>query len=170
MGIDLLRNATQSASDHRSIKTGGLVVKSSEKRQFGHVHHIGIVVPKVSYDELVRNLCQWFDGDIVDAGQDEPLDIAWTWVPGPGDILLEAVAPRSSQETAITRFLARTGGGLHHVSFETPELSGCAELMNDRGAGTLAHAANHGGWAEFFLDPNIVGGARLHWMQSVESD
>ncbi|WP_375001428.1 VOC family protein [Aeromicrobium sp. CTD01-1L150] len=133
------------------------------------LHHIGIVVPAPRYDDLVRGLSRSFDGDVVDSGEDEALDIVWAWLPGPGGVLMEAVAPRSNATTAITRFLDRTGGGLHHVSFETDRLDTCAELLAGRGASTIGHHPDHGGWAEFFLAPSAVGGARLHWMQRVSS-
>lgn len=132
------------------------------------LHHIGIVVPAAGDARLVRDLSGWFGGAVVDEGEDEELDVHWTWVGGPGGVLLEVVAPRLSRRTAITRFIARTGGGLHHVSFETSDVGACARLLHDRDAVTVGHHDDHGGWAEFFLAPDQVGGARLHWMQAVE--
>lgn len=131
------------------------------------LHHLGIVVPKEGYAALLRGACRWFDSDIVDEGEDDELDIHWAWVNGPGGVLIEAVAPRSGHRTAITRFLARTGGGLHHVSFETTALTSCAGLLHERDAVTVGHREDHGGWAEFFMAPDQLGGARLHWMQAV---
>lgn len=131
------------------------------------LHHLGIVVPPEGYDALVRGMCEWFGGEIVDGGEDDELDITWAWVNGPGGVLIEAVAPRSDRRTAITRFVARTGGGLHHVSFETTSVASCARALHERDAVTVGHRDNHGGWAEFFMAPDQLGGARLHWMQAV---
>lgn len=135
----------------------------------GALHHIGIVVTAGEYELLVASLCQWFCGGVVDSGEDDPLDIRWAWVTGPGGLIIEPVAPRSSSETPITRFLARTGGGLHHVSFETHQLGSCSALLEHRGAPTVGHNPDHGGWAEFFIAPDQTGNALLHWMQRVQS-
>ncbi|OUZ11163.1 hypothetical protein BHE97_04740 [Aeromicrobium sp. PE09-221] len=131
------------------------------------LHHIGIVTTKDDHVRLVRNLVEGLGGEVEFEVEDEPLDVLATWVPiGPG-LRFEVVSPRSEAPTPITRFLAKAGGGLHHVSLETEEIGVCRELVTASGMRTVGENDDHGGWAEFFLDPSQTGRALLHWMQAV---
>jgi methylmalonyl-CoA/ethylmalonyl-CoA epimerase len=117
--------------------------------------------------DLVGTLVRVLDGVVEDEVEDEPLDVRATWVVLSPGLRLEVVSPCSDQQTPITRFLDKTGGGLHHVSMETSQISTCKELVSAGGGRIIGENDDHGGWAEFFLDPTQTGGALLHWMQAL---
>lgn len=131
------------------------------------LHHIGIATQQERHDEVVSTLTRTLGGTVEFEVEDDPLDVAATWVLVSMSLRFEVVSPRSGQDTAVTRFLDRTGGGLHHISLGTQELGVCKELVAAGGGRVIGENDDHGGWAEFFLDPRQTGGALLHWMQEV---
>ncbi len=131
------------------------------------LHHIGIVTAQDDHQRLVANLVDGLGGEVEFEIEDDPLDVLATWVPIAPGLRFEVVSPRSESVTPITRFLARTGGGLHHVSLETEEIGVCRDLVAGSGMRTVGENDDHGGWAEFFLDPSQTGRALLHWMQAL---
>jgi hypothetical protein len=135
--------------------------------QVSDLHHIGIVTSAAGHDDVVDNLVRTLGGAVEYEVEDDPLDVRATWVLVSSCLRFEVVSPRSLQVTPITSFLARTGGGLHHVSLGTTQLRVCKELAMRGGARIVGESDDHGGWAEFFVDPHQTGGALLHWMQAV---
>jgi methylmalonyl-CoA/ethylmalonyl-CoA epimerase len=133
------------------------------------LHRIGIVTHRSRHDEVVTRLATTLAGAVEFEVEDDPLDVAATWVSISPTLRFEVVSPRSAHDTPVTRFLAKTGGGLHHVSFGTERLSVCKKLLAARGATIIGENDDHGGWAEFFIDPRETGGALLHWMQDLRS-
>jgi methylmalonyl-CoA/ethylmalonyl-CoA epimerase len=130
------------------------------------LHHIGIATPADQHDEVVKRLLGIFRGTVEDDDIDVPLDIRGTWIRIPSGLILEVLSPCSDAPGPITRHLERTGGGLHHVSFETSAIGTCKELAAEN-ARVIGECDDHSGWAEFFVDPAQTGRALLHWMQKV---
>lgn len=131
------------------------------------LHHIGIVTTPDRYDAIVRLLVDALDARLEEEGEDEELDIRAAWILLRSGVRFEVVCPRSDREGPIATFLERTGGGLHHVSFETESIGECRSLVSAGGARVVGESDNHAGWAEFFVDPKQTGGALLHWMQAL---
>jgi hypothetical protein len=131
------------------------------------LHHIGIATYQERHVEVVANLTKALGGVVELEVEDEPLDVTATWVSISPSLRFEVISPRSDLDTAVTRFLAKTGGGLHHVSLGTERIGSCKELVAAGGARIVGENDDHGGWAEFFVDPRHTGGALLHWMQAV---
>jgi methylmalonyl-CoA/ethylmalonyl-CoA epimerase len=132
------------------------------------LHHIGILSVRERYDDVVAAVVDCLGGIVEDEGGDEELDIQGSWIRVGSGTRLEVFAPRGRIESPITRYLARSGGGLHHVSFETAEIGACKALAVAGGAAIVGESADHDGWAEHFIDPAQTGGALLHWMQAVD--
>lgn len=137
--------------------------------QLAELHHIGIVTSTQRHPAVVESLMTILGGTLEDEVEDELLDITATWVQVSPCLRFEVVSPRSDKETAITTFLTKTGGGLHHVSLATTQIGACRDLAAAGGAQIVGESDDHGGWAEFFIDPRQTGGALLHWMQAVDS-
>lgn len=129
------------------------------------LHHIGILTTAERHDDVGGRLLTLFAGTVELEEEDEPLDARATWIRVTSSLILEVVSPRGIRDTPLTKFLARTGGGLHHVSFETSEIGACRALVVERGSRIRGESADHSGWREFFVDPEQTGGALLHWMQ-----
>jgi methylmalonyl-CoA/ethylmalonyl-CoA epimerase len=138
--------------------------------QFADLHHIGIVTYRESHLEVVTTLIGTLGGVHEFEVEDDPLDVTATWVSVSPSLRFEVVSPRSELDTPITRFLTKSGGGLHHVSLGTQEIGVCKELVAAGGARIIGENEDHGGWAEFFIDPRQMGGALLHWMQPVDPE
>lgn len=145
-------------------------MKNQPAAELGNLHHIGIVVPTGREDAVVAALARLFAGTVEDAGEDEALDARWTWIRASSGSLLEVVSPLSDTATPLTRFLQRTGGGLHHVSFDAADIGACRATALDRGATVVGENGDHAGWAEFFVAPTVTGGALFHWMQAVSGE
>lgn len=132
------------------------------------LHHIGIVTTTARHAEVVEQLARTLGGAVEYEVEDDPLDVLATWVLVADGLRFEVVSPRSGRVTPVTAFLDRTGGGLHHVSLETERIGTCRDLAAAGGARIIGENDDHGGWAEFFVDPHQTGGALLHWMQAVD--
>jgi methylmalonyl-CoA/ethylmalonyl-CoA epimerase len=132
------------------------------------LHHIGIATTTARHAEVVASLVGTLGGAVEYEVEDDPLDVLATWVLVSDGLRFEVVSPRSERPTPITGFLDRTGGGLHHVSLATERIGTCRDLAVAGGARIIGENDDHGGWAEFFVDPRQTGGALLHWMQAVD--
>ena len=132
------------------------------------LHHIGIVTPRERYADVVAAVIGGLRAELEDEGEDYELDIQASWIQVPSGLRLEVVSPKGNADGPITRFLSKTGGGLHHISFETTEIDSCKALAVSGGARIVGESDDHAGWAEFFMDPKQTCGALLHWMQALQ--
>ncbi|WP_370937386.1 VOC family protein [Amycolatopsis sp. cg13] len=135
--------------------------------ELGRLNHIGIVVPGAEHDTVVDSLVRLFAGEINQSGDDEELNGRWSWVRASSGLVLEVCSPFENAASAMTRFLERTGGGLHHVSFDSDDITACRAAARERGATLVGESDDHAGWAEFFVRPRETGYALFHWMQPV---
>ena len=96
------------------------------------LHHIGLVVPSISeFAEVFRNL------GLNEMTQPEPDPIqrvsASFIAAGKGqDIYIELLEPMGD-DSPITNFLKKTGGGLHHLCFEVDDIEGMGNELVKRG-------------------------------------
>lgn len=129
------------------------------------IHHVAIVVPTleaawplwrdllgltVTRTATLRN--QGVRAALLKAGQDEIE-------------LLEPLEPANS----VGRFLARTGGGLHHICFETSDIE--AEIAQARARGVaLIDQAPRAGLAGMvcFLHPKATHGVLIEYAEPRE--
>ncbi len=76
--------------------------------------------------------------------------------------LLEATEP----DSVIGRFVARRGGGLHHVALRVPDLAAAVERLKSAGATLLNEPrAGAGGHMYVFVHPAVTGGVLLELIQ-----
>lgn len=99
----------------------------------GQLHHIGIVVPLDTHASLERTLVTALEMEPIDR-DDGPLDVRWTWLARPQSPILELLSLLSEQVTAVSEFMARTGGGLHRLSFEIEGIEACRARLHEHGA------------------------------------
>jgi methylmalonyl-CoA/ethylmalonyl-CoA epimerase len=96
------------------------------------LHHIGLVVPSISeFTEVFRTLGL----DQVAQPEPDPIQkvLASFIAPGKGeDTYIELLEPLGD-DSPITNFLKRTGGGLHHLCFEVDDIDGIGNELVKKG-------------------------------------
>lgn len=129
------------------------------------IHHVGVVVP-----DLERAMGLWRDAlglhvtksEVV---QDQGVKAALLKV---GDSEIELLEPLNP-ENGVGKFLARRGGGLHHVCFETDDVA--RELDGARAKGIqLIDQKPRRGLAGMicFLHPKATRGVLVEYAQPFE--
>ena len=93
------------------------------------VHHVGVAVQDL--DEAISSYERLFGAELSGRETQDELGVeAASLFVGNGHLeLLAALAP----DTAVGRFLARRGPGMHHVAYEVDDIS--AELARLKGEG-----------------------------------
>ena len=73
--------------------------------------------------------------------------------------LLEATSP----DSAVARFIAKRGEGLHHVALRVDDLAGTVERLKQKGAKFVSEdiKVGAGGHLYVFLHPSSTGGVLL---------
>jgi methylmalonyl-CoA/ethylmalonyl-CoA epimerase len=130
-------------------------------------HHVGIAV-----GSLTRHLDRFraLLGAALDrGGTDRKLDAEWRWLSLPDGAVIELIAPLGMPEGPIRRYLDRRGEGLHHISFDAPDLDGAMEHVRALGEEPQWIDRDHGGYEEFFLDPARFGGVLVHAFRELGS-
>jgi|SRR5437867_2983925 len=93
------------------------------------IHHIGIAVH--SLDEALKFYRDTFGLHVhaQDTVQDQGVKAALLTIGSSEIELLEPLSP----ESAVGRFLARKGEGLHHICFQTPDVDGDLQALKEKG-------------------------------------
>jgi LAO/AO transport system kinase len=86
-----------------------------------------------------------------------------------GDSRIELLEP-SAPDSPISNFLAKRGGGLHHIAFKVPDLHAAVERLRASGARLLNEPREGaGGHLYVFVHPACTGGVLLELIQESES-
>lgn len=127
------------------------------------VNHIAVVVPDVD-----QALSFWRDAlglDLarVEHNQREAVDIAFLPV-GEGEI--ELLAPTSA-DSGVARYLAKTGGGLHHICLEVDDIDAALAALRAKGVELITDSARlrDDGIRYAFIHPRSTGGVLLELYQ-----
>ncbi len=119
------------------------------------IHHVGVVVRRLAdayrFYRDVLGLPLLKELMIPDQGVRAALLAA-------GDTEVELLEPLGA-DSGIGRFLARRGEGLHHLCFETPDVSGALVALKDRGAELIDTAPRPGLAGQIaFMHPRACSG------------
>jgi methylmalonyl-CoA/ethylmalonyl-CoA epimerase len=119
------------------------------------IHHVGIVVNRLAeayrFYRDVLGLPLVREAEIADQGVRAALLAA-------GDSEVELLEPLGAT-TSVGRFLAKRGEGLHHLCFETPDVSAALTSLKDRGVELLDTAPRTGLAGQIaFLHPRACSG------------
>jgi methylmalonyl-CoA/ethylmalonyl-CoA epimerase len=131
------------------------------------IHHVGVVVPNL---EEAMKFWQGLLGLHLTKSatiQDQGVKAALLQVGASEIELLEPIDP----ENGVGKFLARRGGGLHHLCFETDDVA--RELEDARGKGVdLIDQKPRPGLAGMicFLHPKATRGVLVEYAQPFEKD
>ena len=120
------------------------------------VHHVGVAVADL--DEAISSYERLFGAELAGRQtQDEQGVEAASLVVGDGHVeLLAALAP----DTAVGRFLARRGPGMHHVAYEVDDISAELARLEGEGARLIDATPRRGlfGTEVAFVHPESVHG------------
>jgi methylmalonyl-CoA/ethylmalonyl-CoA epimerase len=132
---------------------------------FRKIHHVGVVVPN-----LEAGLRFWRDtlGLHLTASatiEDQGVRAALLKV-GESEVeLLEPLSP----DNGVGKFLARRGGGLHHVCFETDDVERELAAARDKGLPLLDEKPRRGlAGMICFLHPKATRGVLVEYAQPLE--
>ena len=124
-----------------------------------HISHIGIAV-----HSLERSLAFWAEAlglevTGIETVESEKVKVAFLQT---GDSRIELLEP-TADDSAVSRFLAKRGEGIHHLALGSRELPTLLERLGERGVSILGNGPRPGaGGSEVaFLHPKTTGGVLL---------
>ena len=84
-----------------------------------------------------------------------------------GESRLELLEPTSADST-VAKFLAKRGGGLHHVSLRVPDLTASVEKLKRDGVRLVSDEikVGAGGHRYVFVHPSSAGGVLLELVEA----
>jgi methylmalonyl-CoA epimerase len=84
-----------------------------------------------------------------------------------GDSRLELLEP-TSETSAIAKFIAKRGEGLHHVSLRVPDLKAAVERLQNDGVRLVSEEikVGAGGHRYVFVHPSSTGGVLLELVEA----
>jgi methylmalonyl-CoA epimerase len=84
-----------------------------------------------------------------------------------GDSRLELLEP-TSETSAIAKFIAKRGEGLHHVSLRVPDLKAAVERLQNDGVRLVSEEikVGAGGHRYVFVHPSSAGGVLLELVEA----
>jgi methylmalonyl-CoA epimerase len=84
-----------------------------------------------------------------------------------GDTRLELLEP-TSQDSAIAKFIAKRGEGLHHISLRVPDLSAAVEKLKLNGVRLVSDEikVGAGGHRYVFIHPSSASGVLIELVES----
>jgi len=120
------------------------------------VHHVGVAVADLG--EAISSYERLFGAELAGRQTQEQQGVeAASLVVGDGHVeLLAALAP----DTAVGRFLARRGPGMHHVAYEVDDISAELARLEGEGARLIDATPRRGlfGTEVAFVHPESVHG------------
>jgi len=127
------------------------------------VNHIAVVVPDVAQALEFWRDALGLDLARVEHNQREAVDIAFLPV-GEGEI--ELLAPTSA-DSGVARYLAKTGGGLHHICLEVDDIDAALAALRAKGVELITDSARlrDDGIRYAFIHPRSTGGVLLELYQ-----
>jgi methylmalonyl-CoA/ethylmalonyl-CoA epimerase len=126
------------------------------------IHHVGVVVP--SLEEALRFWRDTLGMRLTKSAtiEEQGVRAALLEVGGSEVELLEPLGP----EGGVGKFLARRGGGLHHVCFETDDIARELASAKTKGIQLIDQAPRHGlAGMICFLHPKATRGVLVEYAQ-----
>jgi methylmalonyl-CoA epimerase len=126
------------------------------------IDHLGIAVKSVAvakrfYEQL---------GLSVSAEETVPEEKVNLVMATVGESRLELLEP-TSEDSAIAKFLAQRGGGLHHVALQVPDLASVVARLKNDGVRLVSDEikTGAGGHRYVFVHPSSAGGVLIELVE-----
>ena len=141
---------------------------NSERRKIMKINHLGIATKGI--DEALKF---WQDAlglenvhtEIV---EDQKVRVAMLTI---GESRIELLEP-TSDDSPITKFLEKRGGGIHHIAVEVEDINAALMKLKDEGARLIDEIPRRGaeGCLVAFVHPSAAGGVLLELVQNDNKD
>ncbi|HSJ09677.1 MAG TPA: methylmalonyl-CoA epimerase [Longimicrobiales bacterium] len=118
--------------------------------------HVAIAVDSLAAAQPIFESLIGAKGSAVERVAAQGVDVVFIGE-GPGRLeLLEPLSP----DSAVGRFLARRGGGLHHIAYRVPDLEAALARLSEAGVELIDREPRAGahGHRVAFLHPRSTGG------------
>lgn len=88
-----------------------------------------------------------------------------------GETRIELLEPTES-DSPIGRFIAKRGGGLHHICLRVPDLAAAVSRLREKGIKLVSSepGIGAGGHRYVFVHPSSAGGVLLELVETQQSD
>jgi len=129
--------------------------------------HLGIAVKSI---DQARKLYESLGLNVVHEETVEHEHVRTALIPA-GDARIELLEP-TTPDSAVGRFLAKHGEGLHHVALHVEDIAGTLETLKARGVRLISEdiQTGAGGHLYFFVHPSSAGGVLLEICQDAIAD
>ena len=120
------------------------------------LHHVAIVVPDIDSARAVYEDALGLSGGEVEHVPAQKVDVLVLYA---GGQRIELVAP-ASEDSPVTGFLAKRGGGLHHLAWRVDDIEAALERLRARGLRLIDEEPGPGahGTRVAFVHPKSTGG------------
>jgi methylmalonyl-CoA/ethylmalonyl-CoA epimerase len=127
------------------------------------LHHVAIVV--ASLDEA-RPVYELLLGPSAGEPEHVPEQKVNVLVLHAGSQRIELVEP-AGEDSPVTNFLARRGGGLHHLAYEVDDLESALLQLRHQGVRLIDETPQPGAYGSrvAFLDPKAMGGVLVELVE-----
>lgn len=127
------------------------------------IHHVGVAVS--SLDESLKFYRDALGLDAVETVEvkQEMVRVAML---SAGEARIELLEPTAA-DSPIAKFLAKRGGGLHHIALRTNDLEAAVERLKREGARLVTEEIQVGaeGYRYVFVHPKSAGGVLLELIE-----
>ena len=130
------------------------------------IHHIGVAVRSLREALDFYEQALGLEKKAVVDVPAEKVRVAMLSAGEPRIELLEATSP----DSAVARFIAKRGEGMHHIALRVPDLAKAVEQLKARGAKLVTAEIQTGaeGYRYVFVHPKSAGGVLLELIEEEE--
>lgn len=120
------------------------------------VHHIAIVVPSIADARKTYEGVLGLSASEPEYVADQKVNVLVTYA---GEQRIELVEP-AAPDSPVTRFLEKTGGGLHHVAYRVDDVAAAIAALKAAGLRLIDESPRPGahGTRIAFVHPKATGG------------
>jgi len=130
------------------------------------VHHIAIVVPSIAEARKTYEGVLGLAASEPEFVADQKVNVLVTYA---GTQRIELVEP-ASPDSPVSKFLAKTGGGLHHVAYRVDDVAAALAVLKAAGLRLIDETPRKGahGTTIAFVHPAATGGVLTELVQDAE--
>jgi methylmalonyl-CoA epimerase len=134
---------------------------------FDGIDHVGIAVAEI--DSALALYCETFSMELIHRERVEEHDVEIAMLRA-GEDQVELVAPLGA-ETAVGRFLAARGSGLHHVAYRVSDIDAALDELRAREVELIDATPRPGARSSriAFVDPGSAGGVLTELVEPAAS-